>query len=248
MVMEDLIVRLCVVPAKTSPKMPLDKDIIDIGGKPLIYHTFDVIGNYFDLIIVPTDSREVYEVVNNYLCDSSYVNITPINLDANISGTMEIVDWCFVNYSNDSWDQIWMCPSTSPFRVIDDVIDAQVILSTKNIDGIISVTNFEFPPDLGLVMDDEFFISKHNQGILFGEDFESRKYKATYRPNGAIYGSWWDSFKIHRNFFGGKVKGYFMDRERSINIITPFDLFLAEFAFERRRENRLALKRVIEEN
>jgi CMP-N-acetylneuraminic acid synthetase len=50
-----------------------------------------------------------------------------------------------------------------------------------------------------------------------------------YRPNGALYGSWTTKLKQNKNYYKGLTKGYFMPRNRSIDIDTQFEFDLAEF-------------------
>ncbi len=56
----------------------------------------------------------------------------------------------------------------------------------------------------------------------------SQDHPDVFRPNGAIYGSWRDSFSVNRNFYFGKVYGYYMPRDRSVDIDTELDFIIAE--------------------
>lgn len=110
-----------------------------------------------------------------------------------------------------------------------NVEEAQNLL-TKDLDSVISITDFEFPPTLGLIKDDNNIITENNPQMPFANNnTRSQDHNIIYRPNGALYGSWWKSFGKNKNFFKGKVKGYYMPRERSVDIDNEIDLKWAQF-------------------
>jgi len=218
--------KLCIVPARGGSKRFPNKNITNLCNKPLIKHTIDVVIDLFDTVIVSTDSDNILQVV------SSYENIIPIIrpdfLATDTSKVLQTVEWHFNKYSNKDFDQIWLCLPTCPLRSKEDVINSQSLL-TKNVDNVISITDFEFPPTLSLLKDENDYISENNPDWPFyNGNTRSQDHKPIYRPNGALYGSWWNSFGNFKNFFKGIVKGYYMPRERSVDIDNKIDLQLAE--------------------
>jgi CMP-N-acetylneuraminic acid synthetase len=61
----------------------------------------------------------------------------------------------------------------------------------------------------------------------------SQDHPTIYRPNGALYGSWTHKLKHNKNYYVGRTKGYFMPRNRSIDIDTQFEFDLAEFMLKK---------------
>ena len=61
----------------------------------------------------------------------------------------------------------------------------------------------------------------------------SQDHPTIYRPNGALYGGWTKKLKENKNYYVGKTKGYFMPRNRSIDIDTQFEFDLAEFMIKK---------------
>jgi len=113
-----------------------------------------------------------------------------------------------------------------------DVINAQKLL-TGDVDSVISITDYEFPPTLGLTKDGEDIIFDwHDSNPWQNNNHRSQDHPIVYRPNGAIYGSWSGAFTENRNFYKGRVKGYFMPRERSIDIDNRIDLKTAQIILE----------------
>jgi CMP-N-acetylneuraminic acid synthetase len=52
--------------------------------------------------------------------------------------------------------------------------------------------------------------------------------------NGAVYLARVEAFLRERTFYGDRLVGYWMPRERSVDVDEPVDLALAEFFLSRR--------------
>ena len=218
--------RLCIVPARGGSTRFPKKNISLLDDKPLIFHTLDIIDGLFDQIIFTSDC----DIMLDMVCER-YANVeTSSRPEELASNTSRVIDT--VNYYHDNTtchlDQIWLCLPTCPLRMEKDVINAQKLL-TGDVDSVISITDYEFPPTLGLTRDGEDMIFDwHDSNPWQNNNHRSQDHPAIYRPNGAIYGSWSGAFTEHRNFYKGRVKGYFMPRERSIDIDNRIDLKMAQ--------------------
>ena len=88
----------------------------------------------------------------------------------------------------------------------------------------------EFPPTLGLVVKGNNIIEDYDQTQPWQNgNSRSQDHPMVYRPNGALYGSWTSKLRENKNYYVGQTKGYFMPRNRSIDIDTQFEFDLAEF-------------------
>ena len=229
--------RIVIIPARGGSKRFPDKNITDLNGKPLIYHTFDTVLGVFDKIIFSTDSQKIADVANRYVTQfpKAFINpiisvdIRPDNLATDTSKVIDTVDYYFSDMGYGKiYDQIWLCLPTCPLRNREDVKNSQNLLS-EDIDGVLSITDYEFPPTLGLSKSDDNFISDwHESEPWKNGNTRSQDHPTVYRPNGSLYGMWSKSFDIHRNFYKGKIKGYYMPRERSADIDNKIDLTIAK--------------------
>jgi CMP-N-acetylneuraminic acid synthetase len=202
-------------------------------GKPLINHTVDVARECFDEVIVSSDTDEILEIVPraaNVLTVSR-----PQELATDQSKVIDTVIYHFEQSLGDQFDQIWLCLPTCPLRTSDDILEGQNLLSDA-VDGVLSLTDYEFPPSLGLVIRDGLVHGFDPTHPLANGNSRSQDHIGTYRPNGAFYGMWWASFHRHRNFYRGKIRGCHMPRERSIDIDTDLDFALAEIVLRMRKE------------
>jgi CMP-N,N'-diacetyllegionaminic acid synthase len=227
--------KLCIIPARGGSKRLPNKNILLLNNKPLVCHTIDAAfkSNIFNKIILSSDSENILEVVSDYL-NSNNIDIVTLNkrpdyLASDTSKTIDTVEYYYNKYDN---EQVWLLQPTSPLRNEKDIIEADKLL-TKDFDGVVSITEMEFPPSLALNKDDNDIITAYDQSDpLVKGNSGSQDHPVVYRPNGAIYAQWSDKFKYNKNFYKGKIKGYFMDRAKSIDIDTKFDFQLAKHMIE----------------
>ena len=141
--------KMVIVPARGGSKRLPGKNIKLLNGKPLIYHTLDVVVDIFDIIILSTDDLQILNIGKQH-SKKIIPLLRPKELATDTSKVLETVNYLFDNYNK--CDQIWLCLPTCPLREKKDIIDA-INLLTIDIDGVVSITDYEFPPSLGLKKD-----------------------------------------------------------------------------------------------
>ncbi len=217
--------RLAIVPARGGSKRLVGKNMRLLAGRALVNHTIDVTQMCFDRVIVTSDSPAILDVANCY--SNVFHELRPAYLATDTSKALETVIHIFEAHKAGDFDQIWLCLPTCPLRTSEDLLEGQSQLH-REIDGVVSITDFEFPPSLALVNRDGFLDGLNPTHPLARGDSRSQDQIPAFRPNGAFYGMWWDSFQKHRNYFRGRVKGCFMPRSRSVDVDEEIDLALAE--------------------
>jgi len=195
-----------------------------LAGRPLINHTVDVVRGCFDQVLVTSDSEDLLGVVSRWA--NVALALRPAHLATDTSKVLDTVCYYFDREGFEEYDQIWLCLPTCPLRSAADIALGQRLLS-EECDGVVSVTDYEYPPALGLVEDGGLLASAGAKHPLAEGDSRSQDQPRVLRPNGAFYGMWWTSFAVHRNFFRGRVRGVWMPRERSVDIDTELDLRIA---------------------
>ena len=236
--------RLCIIPARGGSKRLPNKNVTMLNDKPLVCHTIDAaaISGIFDDIIFSSDSDIILEVVSEYLDirtktmnePNIILNKRPEWLATDTSKVIDTVEYYFENYNNNyhDYEQVWLLLPTCPLRTFNDMRNANLLMN-EDVDGVISITEMEFPPTLGLNKTNDDIISAYDKSDPWvNGNSRSQDHPTVYRPNGALYAAWWDSFDKNRNFYKGKVKGYFMPRSKSIDIDTRFDFELAKHMIE----------------
>lgn len=223
--------RLCIIPARGGSKRFPGKNMALIGDRPLIYHTYMTVKDYFDKIIISTDCEKIMNKLTMYSIDGkTSINKRHPELATDESRVIDTVKYYFKIHGKD-YDQIWLCLPTCPLRSHEDIDGAQNYLDNeKSLDGVIGVTDSEFPISLAFRVNNKKNIKTINEidkKSYLSNNTRTQDHVKTYRPNGAFYGMWCDSFKESKNFFKGVIGAYYMPRERSIDIDTDIDLIIA---------------------
>ncbi len=220
--------RLCIIPARGGSKRLPGKNIKLLNGKPLIFYTLDAVitSQVFDKIIFTSDNDEILDKVKlNYSIGKLSVIKRPNNLASDTSKVIDTVMY----FLDEEYDQTWLTLPTSPLKTSDDFIQSTKLLD-QDTDSVLSYTEMEFPPTLGLVVGQDNKLFDYDKSLPWQNgNSRSQDHPTIYRPNGALYGSWTNKLKQNKNYYIGNIKGHFMPRMRSVDIDTQFEFDLAEF-------------------
>jgi N-acylneuraminate cytidylyltransferase len=224
---------LAVVPARGGSKRLPGKNITPFMGKPLILHTIDAVLAAASKVIVTSDSDEILQVVKeNYKNNRIILHKRDSKLASDTSTVLDTIVH-LVKEEKESFDYIGLFLPTAPLRDSEDVSLAFKKLVTSAADGIISTTDYEFPPTLGLVVDPDGLLHCSDSSLPFiTGNTRSQDHNSVIRPNGAIYIKRWAAFSRDKNFFKGRVINYHMSREKSADIDTKLDLEVAKIMYE----------------
>lgn len=220
--------RLCIIPARGGSKRLPRKNIKLLCGKPLVFYTIDAVlkSKIFDKVIFTSDDDEILNTVStNYTLPILETIKRPKKLASDTSKVIDTV----VYFADVNYDQTWLTLPTSPLKTSKDFISSSHLLENK-VDSVISYTEMEFPPTLGLTAGYAGRLFDYDSTLPWQNgNSRSQDHPTVYRPNGAIYGSWTNRLLNNKNYYKGIVKGHFMPRNRSIDIDTQFEFDLAEF-------------------
>lgn len=220
--------KLCIIPARGGSKRLPGKNIKPLNGKPLVFYTIDstIKSNIFDKIIFTSDDDEILNLIStNYSSTNLQVIKRPKSLATDTSKVIDTV----LHFVDKDYDQTWLTLPTSPLKTSTDFIKASELLTEQD-NAVLSYTEMEFPPTLGLVVKHNNILEDYDQTNPWQKgNSRSQDHPQIYRPNGALYGAWTSSLTKNKNYYTGQTKGYFMPRNRSIDIDTQFEFDLASF-------------------
>lgn len=248
--------KLCIIPARGGSKRLPEKNIKILGNLPLICHTIKTAYPFFDKIIITSDDNKILNVCENWVIkkikkiekllkkDSTNLvslsnkleklkniefAIRPQELAIDTSKVIDTVLY-YAQEEKEFFDQIWLCLPTCPLKSKLDIKGAiELYENSKNIDSVVSITDFEFPPSLGLLKSQSNKIWSYDKSDPWENgNTRTQDHETVYRPNGAIYGSSIKSLLNYKNYYLGNVLGYYMPRERSIDIDTEIDFKIAQ--------------------
>ena len=224
---------LAIIPARAGSKGITNKNIVNIGGKPLIKHTIDAAlkSTMLTHCIVSTDSDEIANVAKS--CGALVPFKRPENLSNDKALSLPVIQHSlkFMEAKHSfQYDLVIMLQPTTPLRLTKDIDNAINILLETQSDSVISVVEVEghHPLRMKRVIEGRL-INYIDQGH---EDMRPRQdLPPVYIRNGAIYATRRDVLIENNSFIGLDSRAYIMPLERSVNIDTKEDLLLAKSYF-----------------
>jgi len=222
-----------IIPARGGSKAVPRKNILPLGGKPLISYTIEAaLQSKIDRTIVSTDDREIAAIAKKYGAEVPFLRPKKLATDtaSSISVILHALEY-LEKKERYCPDIVVFLQPTSPFRICEHIDAALEMLLASKVDSVISVCETEYHP--------YYMYWRESDGTL--REFVKIKDKplrrqdlpTLYRINDAVVISRRSYFnKVKKNspcFNPESVKGYIMDRVSSIDINDKFDFLLAEF-------------------
>lgn len=216
--------KIAIIPARSGSKGLKDKNILNLGGKPLIAWTIESAkkSECFDRIIVTTDSEEYGDICKRYGADVIYRSK---ETSTDTASMYEVIKELFDKINIDEYDYFALLQPTSPLRNEVHIKEAIKLFEenfeTKN--TLVSVTKASKSSILINPIEEDLSL-KH-----FNKDYSNyaRQNYNEYETNGAIFISKIEHYLNKKDFFGESGIAYIMDRESSIDINDQLDFELA---------------------
>jgi len=225
---------LIVIPARGGSKRLPRKNVLPLGGKPLILHAVDVAlaAAPFGRVMVSTDDPEIRQVTLTRK-GASVDERADILAGDKVKVAEVIGDLVDRESIRAEFDVIGMLLPTCPFRKPAQVREGFDAL-TRDFDAAISFTTYEFPPQMAVSFDDTGLMKPiYDPSPLITGNMRSQDQVPVFRPNGAYFFTWIESFRRLRSFYTGKVKGVLMPRTDSVDIDDGQDFEHAQFLVDR---------------
>jgi len=220
---------LGLVTARGGSKGIPRKNIVPLTGRPLIAWTIEAarLAQSVKRVIVSTDDPEIAAVAQAWGAEVPFMR--PAELARDDSPHMDVVvhaiEWLM---SNENWypDYVLLLQPTSPLRMAEDIDAAVTLALQRDADGVVSVSEAPSHPYLIKRITEEGclvnFLAKP-EGYLPRQSFPP-----AYFVNGAIYLGRREVLLQKRTWYTQRTYAYVMPPERSLDIDTPWDLYLAD--------------------
>ena len=234
---------LVIIPARGGSKGLPGKNIKSLNGMPLIAYSIlaALRAKYVDKVIVSTDSEEIADVAKTFGAEVPFLRPTKLAQD-----NSKVIDaYCYMlenlnNNEGTSYEDFVALLPTAPLCTALDIDNAIELYRAKDADSVISVCETEIPPEWYLEVNSAGVIKKLFPNIS-GISKNRQEYKATYRPNGAIYILKHDILKEKQQYYTDKTFPYIMPKERSIDIDELLDFHFAESMIKKVSEREYEL-------
>jgi len=226
---------LAVIPARGGSKRLPRKNILDLGGKPLISWTIEAaLGvKYIDRVIVSTDDKEIADISKKYGADVPFMRPDELATDKAISTDVVLSLLRQLEKNDEYYDYVILLQPTSPLRSCEDIEGAIEQLIDKNNNAVVSVCKSEHSPLwMNLLPEDKSMVNFIDDSL---QDTRSEDLPSYYRLNGAVYliktntllNTKYPTFYPNEN-----ISAYIMPSNRSIDIDNIDDFNMAEMLLD----------------
>ena len=219
---------LAIIPARGGSKGVPDKNIAAVGGKPLLAWTIIEVrkSKHIDRVIVSTDSQKIAQVAREYGADVPFLRPADLAKDdtPGIDPIIHAVNWLSVNEKYQP-DYVMCLQPTSPFRTADDIDASVKIIENEGADAVVSVAVPEHSPYWMKSINAEGWLEDFLPGRI--RFMRRQDVPQVYALNGAIYLIKRDILLEINSLHPEKTYPYIMPAERSLDIDTPWDLYIS---------------------
>lgn len=214
---------LAIIPARKGSKGIVNKNTIDVRGKPLIAYTIYAAkqSKYIDDVIVSTDGESIADISNFYGAEVPFLR--PEILANDTAKTIDAIIYTIekLEKMNRLYDVVVLLQPTSPLRQTNHIDESLEKFFASSMQGLVSVNKVEIKPVLIRIIQDDILHPIISQNSTVRRQDMSSYYKV----NGAIYIN--KVSEIHKDLsFNDNKVPYIMESECSIDIDTMDDLLL----------------------
>lgn len=217
---------LGLIPARGGSKGVPHKNVREVAGRPLIAYSIDAaLDARIDRTIVSTDDEEIREVALSHGADAPFLR--PEEMATDDAPTEPVIDHA-VEYLRDEederYDVIVLLQPTTPLRDAADVDAAIERYETTDATSLVAVTEDH---------SNRWRVTEEGaEKINYDENRRRQEIEPELVENGALYMVDTETFLETGELRAGHTALYVMDEQSSVDIDTPFDLWLAERILE----------------
>lgn len=227
---------IAIIPARGGSKRLPRKNVLNLGGKPLIAWSIETTlkSKYIDEVMVTTDDDEIAEISREWGARVPFKRPAELANDTAIRSS--IIRHTIEFYENDlgkKFDYLVFIQPTSPLREEAHIDDAIEYLFDKNADSVVSVCEVEHPVQWSGVLPENNDMS--NFITPEAAKLRSQDLQVHYRLNGALFICNTSKFLEEDCVFLKKnTYAYIMAQDVSPDVDTEIDFLLAETLLKRK--------------
>jgi CMP-N,N'-diacetyllegionaminic acid synthase len=232
---------LAVIPARSGSKAIPKKNIINFCGQPLISWTIKAAldSKRFNRVIVSTDSEEIAIIAKSYGAEVPFLR--PHELAQDDTPSLAVLQHLIeVLKSIDDYipESITTLQPTSPLRTESHITAAlDLFQNDPNADSLVSCIEVphQFHPYSVMRLKENGYLTPYSTEATLPSRRQDKP--VLYARNGAaIYITRTNRIKSY--IFGGNLIPFYMSAEDSVDIDTYEDLRIAEYFFNKEKDNK----------
>jgi CMP-N,N'-diacetyllegionaminic acid synthase len=223
---------LGIIPARGGSKGLPGKNILQIGGLPLVCWTINAARNSSLLtdFIVSTDDEEIRKIAQHNGCRVPFLR--PKELASDNSTSVDVVLHCLEFFEKQGivYDNVILLEPTSPLRKKSEIDNALRLFFDNygKFDGIVSVgkIHLENPTIVKFIKNDFLFPLKIS-GVE-GNINRRQDYPDFYFPYGVLYIIKSEIIKSLKSFYTDKMMPYYIERWQNYELDDIYDFHAIE--------------------
>ncbi len=221
---------LALIPARGGSKGLPRKNVLPVGGKPLIAWTIEaaLASACVDRVVLSSDDDDIMAVAEAHGCEVLFRR--PAELSGDSASSLAVVSHALAQLP--AFDHVMLLQPTSPMRLASDIDAAFELMCRQGAQACVSVCPVEESPFWMYQIDAGYKL----QPLLPQLELRTRRQDLppVYMLNGAIYVASTAYFQQHQGFLGSECAAYVMPRSRSIDIDTADDLAAIELLLNKK--------------
>ena len=225
---------IALIPARSGSKRIKDKNIRELGGKPLIYHTIKpaVESGLFEKVVCVTDSQKYANIAQEF--GAEVPAIRPKSTADDKSADIEWLKWIIELLSNKGfeYDVFSILRPTSPFRTKTTIQRAmKKLLENKKADSIRAVQKVkEHPGKMWSISGDYMnpILPYKVNGVPYHSN-QMPMLPEIYVQNASLEIAWIKTVKETNSIAGQIILPFITEQLEGFDINTEEDFILAEW-------------------
>lgn len=227
---------LCLIPAKgLSTRLPR-KNLLPLGGHPLVAHSIRkaIVSDAFATVCVSTEDDELADVARGYGAEVPFLRPEELSRDPATIIDVVLHSLDYYESKGQSFERLCVLLPTTPFMNLQDIRLAITSFSDSDAETLLSVTQTDFPPF------NAWLIDENPDGERLVACFPESPYKLVkstecpiaFRSNGAIIVANVAALRQHRTYYRVPPLPFVMPQERSIDIDTHHEYLVAKLLWD----------------
>lgn len=213
------------VPARGGSKRIPRKNLLPLGGKPLVAHTIEAAmsSGVCTEVWISTDDADLAEVARQL---GAKVDWRPEALCGDRVRFVEVLAE-FLQRTDGNWEHLVALQPSSPFRTAADVREFHALMLQHPDAAVVSISAYGKPPQFALRKSPEGWLTMR-EPAAYALSTQTQLQERLYHPNGALYGARCDRFLAAGSFYFSPLIGYEMPAARALDVDEPLDYAIAQ--------------------
>ena len=210
-------INIAIIPARAGSKRLPKKNILPLGGKPLVCRVIEccVSSDVFTQVIVSTEDDEIKTLAQN---SGATVLLRPESLSKDHSTVVEVCEHILKKVDCDNFCCVYATASLLSPKTIQK--SAQIFLENKQASTLMGVSKYNFPPVQALEVDGNGFAKMLLPSFM---KVKSQFHPITRVSNGTLYWGRKSLFLEELTFYSKKLKTFDIPDNEVCDIDTQED-------------------------